>query len=78
MAIHYYKEPNGDYLAVNMAQYAITRQSANPAYTIREGRASCISGLVNSVCTTGISGAFLLECERVPKSKVPKEWLKVF
>lgn len=76
--LRYYKEPNGDYLAVNMDAAYVTRHAANSEFEILEGRATAIAGLISSVCTTGISGAFLSGCKRVKRSQVPNEWLEQF
>lgn len=72
--IRYFREQNGDYLAVET--------STNRYYldTFRkdqfEGRAAAIAGLVGSVCTTGIARAYLKSnCKRVPKANVPSAWL---
>ena len=72
--LHYYREENGDYLAINPE--TARRDSFNPMYQIYEGRATAITGLVSSICTTGISGAFLEKCSRVKKTQVPREWLE--
>jgi hypothetical protein len=72
--IQYYRETNGDYLAID---------SATNAYYLRnfrkdhfEGRATAIQGQVGSVCTTGVSREYLKTCKRVPMAKVPGEWRK--
>ena len=40
-----------------------------------EGRATAIAGVVGSVCTTGISRAYLqAQCRRVPRAAVPADW----
>ena len=73
--ILYYRENNGDFLAVDTA--------TNDYYVLRfgqdyfEGRAAAIDGLIGSVCTTCISRKYLCQnCKRVPKNKVPGEWRK--
>jgi hypothetical protein len=76
--LHFYKEPSGDFLAVDMSEYAISRHSVNPEYAIREGRATALRGVVTSVCTTGISGAFLSTCQQVSRKDVPREWMDRF
>jgi hypothetical protein len=70
----YYQETEGDYLAVETNTNAYYRQ--NFGWDHFEGRAAAISGHVDSVCTTGIARAFLLNCKQVPKSSVPSSWLK--
>lgn len=71
----YYREPNGDYLAVEPSTASYYRRLGENKL---EGRASAISGHPNSVCTTGIGLAFLTDCTPVKRSEVPKEWLKMF
>jgi hypothetical protein len=73
--ICYYQEANGDYLAIET--------STNDFYWTAygkdhfEGRATCIAGLVGSVCTTAVSRGFLRQqCRRVAKEKVPAQWLQ--
>ena len=71
--IVYFREGNGDYLAID---------TATNAYYVRhfgkdhfEARATAIAGLVGSVCTTAISRDFLRRsCKRVGKARVPAEW----
>ena len=74
--MHYYREPNGDYLAVNPSTKNYYVGIGQP--NIREGRATAIAGLVESVCTTGVSLDFLAECTRIKRADVPKEWLARF
>lgn len=75
--IRYYREFKGDYLAVDFSPEHICPQKDHDGSMIREGRATAISGVSSSVCTTGISERFLkTECQRVPKRMVPKEWIK--
>jgi hypothetical protein len=71
--ILFFRERNGDFLAIDT--------STNRHYLDHfgqdhfEGRATAIAGLVGSVCTTGISRAFLrTECRRVARAKVPADW----
>jgi hypothetical protein len=72
--ILFYRENNGDFLAVDTA--------TNRHYigTLRdgfEGRATAIAGLVGSVCTTGISRGYLRKnCKRMSRRSVPVEWRK--
>jgi len=71
--IVYYREKNGDFLAIDSRTNAHYLKVFGKDHF--EGRATTIAGLVGSVCTTGISRAFLRsECKRVKKSAVPAEW----
>ena len=70
--IFFFQERNGDFLAIDT--------STNRYYLDHdhfEGRATAIEGLVGSVCTTGISRAYLkAQCQRVPRAAVPADWRK--
>jgi len=71
--ISFYREHNGDYLAIDTATNAYYLDVLAKDYF--EGRATAIAGLVGSVCTTGISRGFLgTTCRRVARAKVPAEW----
>jgi hypothetical protein len=73
--IVYFREQNGDFLAVEWG----TRGYYLGTFGRDEyqGRATAIAGLLSSVCTTGISRAFLREkCKRVARAAVPVQWLK--
>lgn len=79
--LYYYETETCDYLAVNTE----TKKFYRPPYNRgnynggadMEGRATAISGLVTSVCTTGVAQDFLeSRCERVPLREVPDEWIK--
>lgn len=71
--IVYYREKNGDYLAIDTDTNAYYRQVFGQDHI--EGRAAAIAGLVGSACTTGISGAYLrANCKRVAKATVPAAW----
>lgn len=71
--IVYYRENNGDFLAIDTSTNAYYRTVLGKDHF--EGRATAIAGLVGSVCTTGISRDFLKgECKRVAKSAVPADW----
>jgi len=73
--ILFYRENNGDFLAVDTATNAYYLRNFGKDHF--EGRATAIEGLVGSVCTTGISRDYLHQnCKRVPKAKVPGEWSK--
>jgi hypothetical protein len=73
--ILYFREDNGDYLAVESETNAYYRATHGKDYF--EGRATAIAGLVSSVCTTAISREFLRRsCKRVGKARVPAEWRK--
>jgi hypothetical protein len=66
--MHYYRAPNGDYLAVDYG----SRGLVPGRY---EGRVPAIEGLPSSVCTTQVSVEFLNTCRRILKGEVPREWL---
>jgi hypothetical protein len=71
--IVYYREKNGDYLAVDTDTrgYYLAALGRDEY----EGRAAAIAGLVGSVCTTGISRAYLrANCKRVARASVPSDW----
>jgi len=71
--ILFYRESNGDYLAIDTSTNAYYMQTFGKDQF--EGRATAIEGQVGSVCTTGISREFLrTKCKRVAKAKVPVEW----
>lgn len=71
--ICYYREFTGDYLAIDTATNAYYRATIGNDHF--EGRATAIEGQVGSVCTTGISRAYLRQnCRRVAKADVPAEW----
>lgn len=71
----YYQETNGDFLAIWTESNDHYRTTFGKDHF--EGRATAIEGLVESVCTTGISRDFLKSnCQRVAKRNVPAEWLK--
>jgi len=73
--ITYFRERNGDYLAIETTSNAYYRMNFNKDHF--EGRATAIAGQVGSVCTTGVSRDFLQQqCKRVAKAKVPAKWLK--
>jgi len=73
--IHFYREQNGDYLAIDTETNRYYRDHFGQDHF--EGRATAIAGLVSSVCTTGVSRDFLRqECKRVAKRRVPIAWRK--
>jgi hypothetical protein len=73
--ILYYRERNGDYLAIDTSTNHHHRTALGKDHY--EGRATAIASLVTSVCTTSISREFLKgECKRVSKAKVPPAWLR--
>lgn len=71
----FYQESNGDYLAIETSTNGYYLDNFGKDQF--EGRATAIASLVGSVCTTGISRAYLRSpCKRLPRAKVPTEWLK--
>ena len=70
----FYRERNGDYLRIDPKSAVYYRKIGQPR--IREGRATCIAGNINSVNTTGISTLFLKGCRKVRREDVPQEWLR--
>ena len=75
LMICFYRERNGDYLAIetNTNRYYMETFGKDEF----EGRATAIESQVGSVCTTGISREFLRSnCKRVPKARVPTDWLR--
>lgn len=72
--IQFFRENNGDYLAIDTSSNAYYLALGKDEY---EGRATAIEGQVGSVCTTGIARALLRHCcKRVPRKAVPAEWRK--
>ena len=73
--ILYYREDNGDFLAIETETNDYYRRNFGRDHF--EGRATAIAALVGSVCTTGISRGYLkANCRRVQKAKVPADWLR--
>ncbi len=73
--IRFFQEGNGDFLAIDAGtnRYYLDHFGLDHF----EGRATAIAGLVGSVCTTGISRAYLkAKCRRVARAKVPADWRK--
>lgn len=71
--ICFYRECNGDYLAIDTATNVHYRTAFGQDHF--EGRATAIEGLPGSVCTTGVSREFLRQnCRRITKAAVPAEW----
>jgi hypothetical protein len=71
--ILFFQERNGDFLAIDTTSRAY--YGASLGRDEYEGRATAIAGLVGSVCTTGISPAYLeAECRQVPRATVPADW----
>ena len=71
--IVYFRENNGDYLAIETDTNSYYVRNFAKDYF--EGRATAIENLVGSVCTTSISREFLTACcKRIAKAKVPAEW----
>lgn len=73
--ILFYREDNGDYLAIDTTTNAYYRTNLGKDHF--EGRATAIAGQVGSVCTTAVSRDYLkARCRRVARRKVPMEWRK--
>ena len=72
--IRYYREPTGDYLAVDLSSR--THYIRHQGKVLYEGRATAITNHIGSVCTTAVSPAFLAECQGIKKADVPTEWLQ--
>ena len=71
--IVYFREQNGDYLAIDTDTNAYYHQVFGQDHF--EGRAAAIQGLASSVCTTAVSRAYLrANCKRVARASVPDEW----
>jgi hypothetical protein len=71
----YYRETNGDYLAVDPTSADHYKRHGLQQL---EGRASAISGRPSSVCTLSISLEFLKTCKPVRLADIPKEWSQMF
>lgn len=73
--ILYYRETNGDFLAIDTSSNAYYRDVL--CQDDFDGRATAIAGQAGSVCTTGISRDYLRQkCKRVAKGTVPYPWLR--
>ena len=71
--ILYFREKNGDYLAIDTSTNSYYRRLFGKDHL--EGRATAVAGLVGSVCTTGVSREFLrTNCKRIARAKVPVQW----
>ncbi len=71
--ILFYRENNGDFLAIDTATNGYYRHVFGQDQF--EGRATAIEGQIGSVCTTGISRTHLkANCKRVERAAVPTEW----
>ena len=72
--ILYYREANGDYLAIDAATNGYYRRLHGQDHF--DGRAAAaVAGQAGSVCTTGISRKYLRACcTRVAGSAVPAAW----
>lgn len=72
--ILFYRERNGDYLAIDTITSDYYRTMFGQNYC--EGRATAMAGQLGSVCTTAISRDYLRRnCKRVPRAAVPADWL---
>lgn len=75
MITRYYRESNGDYIAVDLSTANYYKQLGKSQL---EGRASAIAGRPSSVCTVALSLEFLKTCTPVEASDVPAEWRQMF
>lgn len=76
--LKYYQEggKSGDYLSVDPSTNEHYIKNMGGDYF--EARATAISGLITSVCTTAVSRGWLRSnCRRVRKATIPAEWLEV-
>ena len=73
----YYRESNGDFLAIDPATNGYYRRLLDQDHF--EGRAAAVAGQAGSVCTTGVSREYLRACcKRVAKDSVPAAWQRAF
>jgi hypothetical protein len=73
--IRFYREQNGDYLAIDTSTNRYYLHLFGKDHF--EGRVTAIESLITSVCTTAISRDFVRSnCKRVPKARVPTDWLQ--
>ena len=73
--ISFYREQNGDFLAIDTSTNRYYLETFGKDHF--EGRATAIESLVGSVCTTAVSRDFMrANCKRVPKARVPADWLQ--
>lgn len=70
----YYREPDGDHLAVWYAR-RMPDGSGIPGGVFAV-RAAAIAGVPSSVCTCGASRDYLRNCRPVRRSAVPANWLQ--
>ena len=71
--IRYYRETNGDFLAIDAATNGYYRRVLGQDHF--EGRAAAVAGQAGSVCTTGVSREYLRACcTRVAGAAVPTAW----
>ena len=71
--IRYYREANGDFLAIDAATNGYYRRVLG--WDHFEGRAAAVAGQAGSVCTTGVSREYLRACcTRVAGDEVPATW----
>ena len=70
--IKLYREPTGDFLAMDTDSIEYYKRIGKP--DIRECRATAIRGDRSSLCTTGASTGFLKRCKRVELADIPQNW----
>lgn len=70
--IKLYREPTGDYLAMETDSIAYYERVGRPH--MRDCIATAIKGLMTSVCSTSADVRFLKRCKRVSFDEVPLLW----
>jgi hypothetical protein len=77
MILYYREIESGDYLCADHSTKSYYLRTSGDE-ELRQCRATAITKEIGSVCTCTIFLAYLrTKCKRVPKSKVPKVWLRV-
>lgn len=70
--IKLYREPTGDYLAMDTDSIPHYRRIGKPY--MRDVIATAIKGLITSACNCSASTGFLKRCKRVQFDEVPLPW----
>ena len=73
----YYREPNGDFLAIadrrDMFE-GISPSRPDPSGRLYCARSAAIAGCASSVCTSEVVALYLSECQRVAFRDIPEVW----